>query len=76
MEIDWTGDWRGQVRAVLDPLIAEGANRETRDFETMRKLGVVIGKGGKGGTGSPDTTCPYCDATGNGGHGGFCPNGG
>lgn len=77
MAIDFNGDWKQQIRTVLDPLIAAGANRQTRDFETARKLGIVIGKGGHGGADSDRSkVCPYCDADGNGGHGGFCPNGG
>jgi hypothetical protein len=34
---------------------------------------VVIGRGGTG-TNSAGAECPICYATGNGGHGGGCPN--
>lgn len=34
------------------------------------------GPGGGGGWSLDDVLCPWCEATGNGGHGGLCPNAG
>lgn len=36
----------------------------------------MIGGGGKGGEPVSGPPCPHCGQTGNGGHGGGCPNGG
>jgi hypothetical protein len=46
-----------------------------QQVETLWAMGFGIGQGGPGGTGSAtEIECPYCGQTGNGGHGGFCPN--
>jgi hypothetical protein len=64
-----------KIRAVADPVIAEGFGPEAVRFAVWRELRLQIGHGGKGGAGSDTSkTCPYCGRTGNGGHGGFCPN--
>jgi hypothetical protein len=48
-----------------------------QQIAAFRHTGIVIGHGGQGSTESDTTkTCPYCHATGNGGHGGFCPSAG
>lgn len=57
---------------------AMSANGVTPDVQVKifaQSIGVQIGDGGKGSAGSSGTECMYCHQTGNGGHGGFCPNG-
>lgn len=40
----------------------------------LKDVGIHVGGGGKGASpGAP--LCPYCHATGKGGHGGMCPRG-
>jgi hypothetical protein len=73
-KLDFEGDWRQQLRDLIDPLLEKGANRETVDFETSRVFGIQLGQGGQGPNPVPE--CKYCGAYGGGGHGGFCPNGG
>ena len=73
-----------RVRAVADPLIIHGGYTPDMIYDAVfQALGVGLGKGG-GGTNTAVTypsplgevaACPYCGATGGGGHGGFCPNG-
>lgn len=72
-----------RVRAVADPLIEHGGYSPGMIYTAVfQALGIGIGKGG-GGTNPAVTypgplgetaSCPYCGATGGGGHGGFCPN--
>lgn len=71
-----------RVRAVADPLIEHGGYTPDMIYTAVfHALGIGIGKGG-GGTNPAVTypgplgetaSCPYCGATGGGGHGGFCP---
>jgi hypothetical protein len=72
-----------RVRAVADPLITHGGYTPDMIYDAVfQALGIGLGKGGGGDQNvlypSPlgmVTVCPYCGATGGGGHGGFCPNG-
>jgi hypothetical protein len=73
-----------RVRAVADPLITHGGYTPDMIYDAVfQALGVGMGKGGSGDDSSvlyPSplgmvAVCPYCGATGGGGHGGFCPNG-
>lgn len=48
-----------------------------KQVRMLYEMGFAIGQGGPGGIGSDlHLVCPYCGKTGNGGHGGNCPNGG
>lgn len=63
------------IREVADPLIEQGATPEQVQVQVFLKTGLSIGGGGTGGAFEGDSQCPYCGATGNGGHGGLCPAG-
>ncbi len=65
---------RDRIKAVADPLIAEGMDHEAVRFAVWRELRIGIGGGG-GGLDKTVPTCPYCGANGGGGHGGLCPGG-
>jgi hypothetical protein len=46
-----------------------------KQLDVLWYMGISIGQGGPGGAGSQTyIECPYCRQTGNGGHGGNCPN--
>lgn len=46
-----------------------------QQLAAIRGMGIVIGRGGQGsGDSDLNKVCQYCGATGNGGHGGFCPS--
>jgi hypothetical protein len=67
------------IRQVADPLIAAGLDHEQVRAEVLARTGLGIGGGGGAGSSFGDRdnrACPYCGATGGGGHGGLCPNGG
>ena len=73
------GSWSDTVR-LLKPLARALSRQEIPHDKQARifldVLGIKIGSGGKGGEGSNlAAECMYCHQTGNGGHGGFCPNG-
>lgn len=64
-----------RIREVADPLIAQGATFEQVNDALQRELVLRMGKGGRGGADSDlADECRYCRKTGNGGHGGFCPD--
>ena len=75
-------DVAARVQAIADPLIEHGGYTPDMIYTVVfQALGIGIGKGG-GGTNTGVTypgplgesaVCPYCGATGGGGHGGFCP---
>jgi hypothetical protein len=63
-----------RIKAIADPLIAQGATPAGINIE-LRKAGLnEIGRGG-GGLSDDVPECRYCGAYGGGGHGGFCPGG-
>ena len=76
-------DVADRVRAVADPLIEHGGYTPDMIYTAVfQALGIGIGKG-EGGSNPAATypgpmgetaSCPYCGATGGGGHGGFCPS--
>jgi hypothetical protein len=74
-------DTSGRIRTLADPLIERGYTPDQIYEAVFSALGIGIGRGG-GGTNTGVTypgplgesaVCPYCGATGGGGHGGFCP---
>lgn len=67
---------RNSIREIADPLIEQGATFGEVNDALEQRLGIRMGHGGPGGTGSGSTECRYCRKTGNGGHGGFCPDSG
>lgn len=70
---------KDQIREFAEPLIAQGMTSRDLRIAIYQEFGIGIGGGGGGsvfgGEGVPGERCPYCDASGGGGHGGFCPNG-
>lgn len=70
---------RQRIREVAAPLIERGCTPEQVRQGIYRKLGIGIGGGG-GGSGwnaqPASAACPICGASGGGGHGGMCPEGG
>lgn len=65
---------RERIKAIADPLIEHGADHVYVRQVIHRELGIGIGGGG-GGSDPDIPPCPYCGASGGGGHGGFCPEG-
>lgn len=74
-------DTSARIKAVADQLIERGYTPDQVYDAVFSALGIGIGKGG-GGTNAgvlypgplgEAAVCPYCGATGGGGHGGFCP---
>lgn len=69
------GDIIAFIRPLCRAMTAEGIPAD-KQLSVLLRLGIKVGDGGKGGAGSSlDSECAYCRQTGNGGHGGFCPNG-
>lgn len=65
---------RERIRAVADPLIADGRDNMDVRSQILAQLGIGIGGGG-GGTDQSIPACKICGAHGGGGHGGLCPEG-
>jgi hypothetical protein len=66
-----------RIRGIGEPMIARGCTPAEVRAEVFRQLGFTIGGGGGGGRfgdGPLPDPCGYCGQTGNGGHGGMCPN--